>query len=189
MEKYLLLKLGMNVSEVEKVLDQKITLERHEHRLDSKGFYSNDTIGTYLHFTEDKILNLISFLKTFSLAVDGITLGMNMNEVEKIKGLPETQESSENFPEIEEWFYPSNNTAYLFVENKVYDITHYNFSEDYLTKDDVEALVNAVNGVDKIDKSYFEITSYFENSIENGDIVVSSSFDNDKSDEIKYYDK
>jgi len=166
MEKYLLLKLGMSVSEVEKVLEQKITLERHEHSLDSKGFYSDDTIGTYLHFTDDKILDLISFLKTFSLAVDGITIGMNMNEVEKIKGLPEKKEHSENFPEIEEWFYYSKNTAYLFVDNKVYDISLYN-CEVFLTKDDIEALVNAVSGVDKIE----------DFDIENGDIVFSSSFD------------
>ena len=184
MEKYLLLKLGMNVSEVEKVLEQKIILQ--QYRPDINGFYfSNYALGTYLSFTYEKKLSFISFKSPFSLAVDGITIGMNMNEVEKIKGLPETQESSEKHPEIEEWFYPSNNTTYLFVENKVYDITHYNFSEDYLTKDDVEALVNAVSGVDKIDKSYFEITSYFENSIKNGDIVISSSFDMDKIIEEK----
>jgi len=186
MEKYLLLKLGMNLSEVEKLLEQKITLERREHKSCSEYYiYYNFSIGIYLSFTKDKILYSISFNKSFSLPVDGIKIGMNMNDVKKIKGLPETQESSEKFPEIEEWFYPSNNTAYLFVEFKVYDISQYNFSEDYLTKDDVEALVNAVSGVDKIDKSYFEITSYFENSIKNGDIVISSSFDMDKIIEEK----
>ena len=106
MEKYLLLKLGMNVSEVEKVLGQKIILERH--RPDSKDlFYVDYTIGTYLCFTEDKTLDFISFKNTFSLAVDGIKIGMNMNEVKKIKGLAEKEEPSENFPELEEWFYPS----------------------------------------------------------------------------------
>ena len=77
----------------------------------------------------------------------------------------------------------------MFVDKKVYDITKYNFSEEYLTKDDIDALLNAVSGVDKIENSYFEITSDFEGKIENGDIVISSSFDNDKFDKIKYYDK
>lgn len=90
MEKYLLLKLGMNILEVEKVLGQKIILERNEHRPDSKEFFClNDTIGTYLNFTNDKILSLISFFYPFSVAVDGITIRLNMNEVEKINGLPE----------------------------------------------------------------------------------------------------
>jgi len=174
MEKYLLLKLGINLSEVEKVLKQTITLERNTCSPDSKGFnYLNDTIGTYLSFTEDKILEHISFSYPFSLVVDGIKIGMNMNEVEKIKGIPEKREYSENFQEMEEWLYYSKNTAYLFIDKKIYDISHHNF-EVFLTKDDIEVLVNAVSGTDKI---------------ENGDIVFSSSFDNDKSDEIKYYDK
>ena len=98
MEKYLLLKLGMNLSEVEKVLDQKIILERHKHRPDSKGFcHLNDPIGIYLSFTKDKILKSISFFYPFSIAVDGINIGMNMNEVEKIKGLPEKKKIGKIF--------------------------------------------------------------------------------------------
>ena len=183
MEKYLLLKLGMNLAEVEKILGEKLILERCNRKRGSDYFlYYNETFDTFLNFSIEKILYSISFHASFSLAVDGIKIGMNMNEVEKIKGLPETQESSEYYPEMEEWFYPSTNTAYLFIENKVYDITLHNFSENYLTKDDVETLVNAVSGVNKIENWYFDITSNFE--IENSDFKVSSSFDNDKSDKI-----
>jgi hypothetical protein len=176
MEKYLLLKLGMNISEVEKVLDQKITLERNTCKPDTKGFhYLNDTIGTYLSFTEDKILEHISFSYPFSVAVDGIKIGMNMNEVKKIKGLPEKQENYENYSEMVEWHYYSNNTVYLFIDHKVYDISFHDFNENYLTEEDIEKLVNAVSGIDKIENC----------DIENGDVVISSSFDIDKSDEIE----
>lgn len=129
MEKYLLLKLGMNILEVEKVLGQKIILERNEHRPDSKEFFClNDTIGTYLNFTNDKILSLISFFYPFSVAVDGITIRLNMNEVEKINGLPEKKENWEDYPEQEEWIYCSKNTSYLFIDKKVYDISLYDFN-------------------------------------------------------------
>ena len=155
-EKYLLLKLGMNISEVEKVLEQKVTLERHTHRPDSKGFcYANDIIGTYLSFTKDKILNFISFGAPFSTAVDGITIGMDINEVEKIKGMPGEKDKNENYPELEEWLYRSKNTSYLFVDNKVYDITLYKFwdsadekiedSKNYLTQEDIEVLINSID--------------------------------------------
>jgi hypothetical protein len=142
MEKYLLLKLGMNVSEVEKVLDKKLTLE-YILRPELKGFcYLNDTIGTYLKFTKDRILSFIAFNAPFYLAVDGITIGMNMNEVEKIKGLPEKKENFEDYPEMEEWIFCSENTTYLFIENKVHDITLFNFNRNYLTKEDIEKLIN-----------------------------------------------
>jgi hypothetical protein len=164
MEKYLLLKLGMNLSEVEKVLEQKIILERHEHRPElNNSYHLNDTVGIYLNFTKDKILDHISFFYPFSIAVDGIKIGMNMNEVEKIKGLPEKKETWEDYPEQEEWIFYLKNTSYLFIDNKVYDITRCNLGENYLTKDDIEVLVNAVSGVDKIENS--------------DDIVFSSSFD------------
>ena len=159
-EKYLSLKLGMNISKVEKVLEQKVILERHTLRPDAKGFYyANDTIGTYLSFTKDKILDFISFGAPFSIAVDGIAIGMDMNEVEKIKGLPERKENWENFPEQEEWFYSTKDTFYLFIENKVYDITLYKFwdsydekikySKNYLTQEDIEVLTNSVGNNDE----------------------------------------
>ena len=52
-----------------------------------------------------------------------------------------------------------------------------------MTKDDIEALVNAGSGIDKIENWYFKITSDFE--IENCDIKISSSFDIDKNKEKK----
>jgi len=184
MEKYFLLKLGMNLSEVEKVLDQKITLERYTHSPDSKNlFYVDYTIGTYLLFTEDIILESISFRYPFYVAVDGIKIGMNMNEVEKIKGVPEENVIYDKYSEMVEWHYYSKNITYLFIDNKVYEISFYNFDESYLTKDDIDTLVNAVSDFDKIDTSYFEITSNFNKLIENGDVVISSSFDSDKPTE------
>jgi hypothetical protein len=172
MQKYLLLKLGMNVSEVEKVLQQKIILERHRSESKLNGFCClNGTIGTYLSFTNNKILDHISFHAPFSVAVDGITIGMNMNEVEKIIGLPERKENWEDYPEQEEWIFYSKNTSYLFIDNKVFDITLYNFNGNYLAEEDIEKLVNAADGVYKIENR--------------DDFVFSSSFDDDKPNEIK----
>jgi len=176
MEKYLLLKLGMNVSEVEKVLEQKITLERNTHRPDSKSlFYVNYTIGTYLLFTEDKILKSITFSSPFSVAIDGIKIGMNMNDVEKIKGLPDKIETSDKFPEMVDWLYFSKDIVYYFIDNKVYDISFHDFNGKFLTNEDIEKLLNAADGVYKINNC----------DIENGDIVISSSFDSDVPNEIK----
>jgi len=156
MEKYLLLKLGMNILEVEKVLEEKITLERHIYRSDSKRFcYLNDTMGTYLNFTEEKILKSISFNSPFSVAVDGIKIGMNMNEVEKIKGLPEKIETSDEFPEMVDWFYYSKNIVYYFIDNKVDDISFHDFNGNYFTNEDIEKLVNAADGVYKYEKSNY----------------------------------
>jgi hypothetical protein len=176
MENYLLLKLGMNISEVEKVLDKKLALE-FILKPELKGFrFLNDTVGTYLHFTKDKILDHISFDTPFSLAVDGIKIGMNMNEVEKLKGLPEIKNSSESSPEYEDWIFCSKNTAYYFIENKVNSISLHDFSGNIFTDEDIEKLINAVHDNDKIEN--FDI----ENC---DDFKISSSFDIDKSDEIK----
>jgi hypothetical protein len=175
MEKYLSLKLGMNISEVEKTLYKKLTLE-YILKPELKGFlYLNDTVGTYLRFTKDKILEHISFNTPFSLAIDGITIGMNMNEVEKLKGLPEIKESGENYPEYEDWIFYSKNTVYYFIENKVNSISLNDFNGTILTDEDVEKLINATVDKDKIENC----------DIENGDVVISSSFDIDKYDEIK----
>jgi hypothetical protein len=175
MEKYLLLKLGMNISEVEKVLEQKITLERNTRRPDSKSlFYVDYTIGTYLLFTEDKILDFIAFNHSFSVAVDGIKIGMNMNEVEKIKGSPEKIDISDKYPEMVEWYYYSKNIVYLFIDNKVYDISFHDFNGNILTNEDIDKLINAADDVYKIENS----------DIENGNVVISSSFDSDEPNEI-----
>ena len=164
MEKYLLLKLGMNILEVEKVLEQKIILE--QQRPDLKGFYfSNYILGTYLSFTNEKNLSFISFKSPFSLAVDGITIGMNMNEVEKIKRLPEKKNDCEDYPEQEEWIFYSKNTAYLFVENKLYDISLCDF--------EIEQLLDALIGEDNIEDGDFD------------DFEICSSFDISKNNEIK----
>ena len=176
MEKYPLLKLGMNISEVEKVLDQKITLKRHTHKPDSKGFYyHNYSMGTSLHFTEDKILKYISFDSPFSVAVDGIKIGMNMKEVEKIKGLPDLIETSDDYPEMVDWFYFSKDIAYDFEDNKVYSISFSDFNGTILTNEDIDKLINAADGVYKIEND----------NIENGDVIISSSFDSDVPNEIK----
>jgi len=176
MEKYLSLKLGMNISEVEKTLDKKLTLE-YILKPELKGFlYLNNTVGTYLTFTKDKILDHISFDAPFSLAVDGITIGMNMNEVEKLKGLPEIKESDEKYPEYEDWIFYSKNIVYYFIENKVNSISLNDFNGNILTNEDIEKLINAVKDGNKIEN--FDI----ENC---DDIKISSSFDINKSDEIK----
>ena len=176
MEKYLSLKLGMNISEVEKTLDKKLTLE-YILKPELKGFlYLNDTVGTPLKFTKDRILEHISFNAPFSLAVDEIKIGMNMNEVEILKGLPEIKDSSENYPEYEDWIFCSKNTAYYFIGNKVNSISLHDFNGNIFTDEDIEKLINVVKDGDKIE--IFDI----ENC---DDIKISSSFDIDKSNEIK----
>ena len=176
MEKYPLLKLGMNVSEVEKVLDQKITLERSTRSPDSKSlFYFDYTIGTGLSFSEDYILKIIIFEYPFSVAVDGIKIGMNMIEVEKIKGLPEELETWDKYPETIKWFYFSKGIVYFFKDKKVCYISFHNFNGTILTNEDINKLINAADGVYKIENG----------DIENGDVEFSSSFDSDVPNEIK----
>jgi len=175
MEKYLLLKLGMDISEVEKILDKKLTLE-YILKPDLKGFlYLNNTVGTYLKFSKDKILEHISFNAPFSLAVDGIKINMNMNEVEKLKGLPEIKDSNENYTEYEDWIFCLKNTAYDFIENKVNRISLHDFNGNIFIDDDIEILINAVNKNEKFD---IDISS-------SSDVNISSSLDNENFDEIK----
>ena len=121
------------------------------------------------------MLKSISFSSPFSVAVDGIKIGMNMNEVEKIKGLPDKKENSDKFPEMADWFYFSKDIVYYFIDNKVFDIIFHDFNGSILSNEDIDKLINTADGVYKIENS----------DIENGDITISSSFDSDEPNEIK----
>jgi hypothetical protein len=109
-EKYVSLKCGMSLSEVENILNHELVLRAFEKEYDTH-------IGIGLRFTDTKILDCISFDATFSLTVDGIGIGMDKNEVIKIKGIPD--EKTDDDPEMEFWFYNTKNTFYTFVENKI----------------------------------------------------------------------
>ena len=163
MEKYLLLKLNMNISEIEKILEQKLILEqKRDKRGDIYFTYFDDINGIHINFTKEKNIESISFHPPFSLAVDGIKLGMDIKEVEKIKGLPERTSSFENDQGIEEWVYCSKNTFYLIVDKKVYEIQIDEYFKKYLSNDDIEKLINSVNNVDKIEDCDFKISSSFD---------------------------
>jgi len=56
-----------------------------------------------------------------------------MNEVEKLKGLPEIKERGENYPEYEDWIFYSKNTVYYFIDNKVNSISLNDFNRNILT--------------------------------------------------------
>jgi hypothetical protein len=114
-EKYVSLKCGMSLSEVENILNQELVLRESEN-----GYYLSTYIGIYLSFTKSKILDYISFSAPFSLTVDGIGIGMDKNEVVQIKGIPE--EKTDDDPAMEFWFYNTKNTFYTFEENKVDEI-------------------------------------------------------------------
>ena len=58
---------------------------------------------------------------------------MDMNEVEKLKGLPEIKERGENYPEYEDWIFYSKNTVYYFIDNKVNSISLNDFNRNILT--------------------------------------------------------
>ena len=141
MEKYLSLKLGMNISEVEKILDKKLTLE-YILKPELKGFrYLNDTVGTYLYFTKDKILDHISYNAPFSLAVDGIKIGMNINEVEKLKGLPEIKDRSENYPEYEIGYFVQKISLMIFIKIKLI-VLHYMILKEIFLHLQMRILIN-----------------------------------------------
>jgi len=100
---------------------------------------------------------------------------MNMKEVEKIKSLPDLIETSDDYPEMVDWFYFSKDIVYYFEDNKVYSISFSDFNGTILTNEDIDKLINAADGVYKIEND----------DIENGDVVISSSFDSDVPNEIK----
>jgi hypothetical protein len=119
MEKYMTLKCGMSISEVETVLNHELVLKELQSSFAQLKYYyyQNEYIGININFTDNKILDHIFFDPPFSLAVDGIKIGMSKNEVEKIKGKPEDGDPAEDY-----WFYYSKNIFYEFEENKVYSI-------------------------------------------------------------------
>ncbi|WP_062326767.1 hypothetical protein [Treponema endosymbiont of Eucomonympha sp.] len=120
MEKCLQVKLGMGITEISTLLNKDIVLMpvEHENNKNKSCFtFSNENLGLRLHFTLDtKKVQAITFEMPFSLAVDGIKIGMKKNEVKKIRGKPESTDSLEELG-IKYWFYDNGTILYEFEKD------------------------------------------------------------------------
>ncbi|WP_059369512.1 hypothetical protein [Treponema endosymbiont of Eucomonympha sp.] len=120
MEKCLQIKLGMGITEISTLLNEDIVLMpvEHENNKNKSCFtFSNENLGLRLHFTLDtKKVQAITFQTPFSLAVDGIKLGMKTNEVKKLRGKPESTNSLEKLG-VKYWFYDNGTTLYEFEKD------------------------------------------------------------------------
>ena len=102
MRKYLQIKLGMEISEVNNILGEEIKLKIKEDGYS----YFNKTYGIYLYFEhKDKKLHAIGYNELFNLSIDGFNINMHEKELRKIKGEPNYTKS-----------IPENKVEYLIYE-------------------------------------------------------------------------
>lgn len=105
MEKFLHLKTGMHISEVENVLNIKLEIEqiREKHFKTDQVHFKN--YGVWLFFKpETQILDTIRFEDPFSLEIDGVKIGDTKKQVKQLKGKPPRVDP---FPDQDEsiWIY------------------------------------------------------------------------------------
>jgi len=110
--KYLQLKTGMDIMEINEILNKEIVLKKTRT---GTYIYSIKENGIVLFFDLDgKKLNSISFKEPFNLSVNAVCINMNKSDIIKIKGKPC---SSTSIPEIEFLFYDNHKTCYEIDKN------------------------------------------------------------------------